>query len=84
MAMIVNTSAALDVNLEERIDTLEDRVEDNIERITIIENSGSGGGGEGSIIDETPSYKTVNLNEIISNIYEGGFIGLKIEGYKYG
>lgn len=84
MAMIVNTSAALDVNLEERIDTLEDRVEDNIERITIIENSGSGGGGGGSTIDETPSYKTVNLNEIISNIYEGGFIGLKIEGYKYG
>lgn len=83
MAMIVNTSAALDVNLEERIDTLEDRVEDNIERITIIENSGSGGGG-GSTIDETPSYKTVNLNEIISNIYEGGFIGLNIKGYKYG
>lgn len=75
------SNGSIDVLAEAIYDeTLGWRVKDLEDRVSTLELSG----GSGSATAEEPTYKTIGFDEAVSDIYEGGFVGLNIQGYKYG
>lgn len=60
-------------------ETLGWQVNDLVERVSELE---SVGGGEMQLGEA--AYKAIGFDEKVSDIYEGGFVGLNIQGYKYG